>query len=86
MDIVQAEKFKEQLLTVIGNTGKVIVDASEVERITTPCIQLFIAADQELSSTGGKNGGGFKIIHASDITIQALKDIGLEKKYIEWSS
>lgn len=82
MDIIAAEKFKEQLLAAINDAGKVTINASDVDRITTPCIQLFLSADKELAN----NGGALKMINASDITISALKDIGLEKEYLRWSS
>jgi anti-anti-sigma regulatory factor len=82
MDIIMSEKFKEQLLTMIGKFGKITLDASDVDRITTPCIQLFIAADRELEN----NNESLKIVNASDVTIRALQDIGLGEKYTKWSS
>ena len=82
LDIVLAEELKRRLLDGIEKAGELILDASKVERITTPCIQLFIVADQELS----QDDKGLKIVNATDAVVSAFQDIGLEKMYQRWSS
>lgn len=82
LDIIVVEGLRSRLVEAIEETGKLTLDASLVERVTTPCIQLFIAADKELL----KNGEGLKIIQATDVMVSALKDIGLEDTYQEWSN
>ena len=82
LDIVLVEGLKGRLVEAIEKTGTLTLDASLVERVTTPCIQLLVAADQELS----KNGEGLKLIQATDVMVSTLKDIGLEDTYQKWSS
>lgn len=82
LDIVLVEGLRTRFVEAIEKTGNLTLDASLVERITTPCIQLLIAADQELS----KNGEGLKLIQATDVVVSALKDIGLEDTYQRWSN
>ena len=82
MDIMAAEEIKQLLLEAINNAANIVVDAAKVERLTTPCIQLLIAFDQELKNQNTT----FKITNASDAFINALEDVGLDEKYQEWSN
>ena len=82
LDIILVDGLRTRLVEAIEKTGKLALDGSKVERITTPCIQLFIAADQELS----QNGEGLKLLQASDAMVSALKDMGLEETYQRWSN
>tara|TARA_R110002096_G_scaffold420735_1_gene625960 strand:- start:567 stop:857 length:291 start_codon:yes stop_codon:yes gene_type:complete len=82
MDLITAGKLKAQLVEAADSYGKITIDGEKVDRILSPCIQLLVVADQEIS----KNNEGLKLINASDEMVEALKDIGLEKEYDKWSS
>ena len=81
LDLAYADKLKELLLTALAAGNDIWLDAGKVDRITTPCLQLFVAVARELS----ENGGSFKITQASEAVVTALKDIGLEEIYQKWS-
>ena len=82
LDIIAAADLKEKLVGLVDGPGKIAIDASKVERIMTPCIQLIIAAEIELS----KNQKELKLVDASDEFTNALIDSGLEKYYAKWSN
>ncbi|HCR86506.1 MAG TPA: hypothetical protein DIV86_07510 [Alphaproteobacteria bacterium] len=81
LDISYSEKLLNELLDfIIKSGGKVNIDASQVNRITTPCVQvilsMFLKCYQESVD--------LKIISASDNFRAAFVDLGLEdelKKY-----
>ncbi len=75
MTIETAEALCAELkqIPLIGKTG-LILDASEVEHITTPGLQLIVALEKTLST----QGGALSITNKKDWFIRALQDAGLE--------
>ncbi len=67
-----AGEFKHLLSS--SKIPNLILDASKVENITTAGLQLIVALEKTLSSSGG----AFSIKDGSDSFIGAFKDIGLE--------
>ena len=82
LDLSLADQLKEIFLTALAAGGDIRLDAGKVDRITTPCLQLFVAADRAVSENGGK----LKIVQASEAVVTALRDIGLEDMYQKWSA
>ncbi len=64
--------FKQLLSS--SKIPNLILDASKVENITTTGLQLIVALEKTLSSSGGT----FSIKDESDSFASAFKDIGLE--------
>lgn len=77
LDISAAADFYQNLQHWCGSSATVVLDASTIERITTPCIQILLSANNSLK----KSGGGLKIIGASDAFLAACRDLGLEKPF-----
>lgn len=67
-----AGEFKQLLSS--SKISNLIIDASKVENITTAGLQLIVALEKNLSSSGG----AFFIKDESDSFASAFKDIGLE--------
>ena len=54
LDISTAGMLKASLLGVTGDGGTVELDAEQVQRVTTPCLQVFVAATKSLHRNGGE--------------------------------
>lgn len=75
-DISQAEKLASQLFDYVKNSNeKVILNATSVARITTPCIQVIISFFVLCKEAGIV----FNISSPSDAFIEAFEDLGLNK-------
>jgi anti-anti-sigma regulatory factor len=74
MDIIASENLYKNLNKAISqNNGNILIDASKVERITTPCLQLIISAVKEL----GNSDRTISVSEASDKFIECTKILGL---------
>ena len=75
MTIETVEELAGELkqLAILEKTT-IKLDASEVERITTPGAQLIVALEKTLSSQGGM----LVIVARSEAFIHALREMGLE--------
>jgi anti-anti-sigma regulatory factor len=58
----------------------VVLDASAVERMSTPCLQILLAKARAVSA----QGGSFQIVAASPAFLTALTDIGVEPEFKNW--
>ncbi len=79
LDISAAEKLLEKFRELNTDT-KIILDASKVQRITTPCIQIILSAHKTIKN---KNGS-LEIKNASDACKDAFYDIGLADEFNGW--
>lgn len=81
LDIAFASKFVDQLGDVISRSSEeVVVDGSEVDRLTTPCVQILLCADAKLSI---ENGSLF-VKSPSDVMVQVFTDLGLLDQLNKW--
>jgi anti-anti-sigma regulatory factor len=62
------------------NCGAVLVDASAVDRVSTSCIQVLLAAARSADGAGTP----FKIANASAALRAALADLGLQAEFENW--
>ncbi len=76
LDLTEAKSLRD-LVAALQGEGAVILDASAVDRMSTPCAQVLLAA-------GRTPGGAFKIINASDVFRTALADLGLQPEFSKW--
>lgn len=76
--------ISEALLGHIKSKAKkpVIIDASAVESITTPCIQLLLSASKSLEAKKRQ----LHIINPTQPLEEACSMLGLHKEYNQWSS
>lgn len=79
-DFSQAEELKGAFETVVASTGDVDVDAQNVEFISTPCLQIIIAAATSIQRTGRK----FQISNASPAFHDAVNELGLDGLFSQW--
>lgn len=68
-------------LSHASHAQKLVIHADKVERITTPAIQLLLAAEKSLSVTHG-----ILVVHSpSEVFKKALIDLGLGSQLKKWS-
>ena len=75
LDLTAAAALKKQLLGAVEQGALVHVDASSVERITTPCAQVLVAAARSLSN----QGGGLVVKSPSEPFVSAFSELGLNE-------
>ena len=76
LDIIGAERLHEDLKKAVVEADIVVLQASHVQRVTTPCFQLMLAAAKALAAKGGE-----LVIEApSDAFSAAMGDLGLTKE------
>lgn len=60
--------------------GKIVIDASSVDRLSTPCVQVLIGALQDME----QNGIPFVLKSPSDAFVSAFDDLGLFSYLMKW--
>ena len=81
LDIVVAGKFKNDLMQAANQDKDVKLNAGEVSRITTPCVQVIIALAKMFKESGRK----LLIDKPSDTFCAAFADLGLAYELENWS-
>lgn len=78
MDLNVAEDLRLEFLDCLAKDKKIKVMAGDVERITTPCLQVLFA----MKSKTTQQEIDFLIPEMSDAFQKALKDVGLDDQFI----
>ena len=79
LDITKAQELRGHMVDRL-NGGAVVVDASAVDRVSTPCIQVLLAA----ARSADRAGTSFRIANASEALRAALIDLGLQAEFGNW--
>ena len=79
LDITKAQELHGHMVDRL-NVGPVVVDASAVDRVSTPCIQVLLAAARSADGAGTS----FRIADASEALRAALVDLGLQAEFKNW--
>ncbi len=79
LDLPAAQPLRDRLAQSIGG-GAVEVDAATVERMSTPCAQVLLAAARAADAASTT----FKIVNCSDAFRMALADLGLAAEFAKW--
>lgn len=82
LTITAAPDLKNLLLNMLDTSSGLNIDAKNVERITTPCVQILIAAANMCAA----DGKSFKLISPSPAFSDALTMLGLSSYLQSWSS
>ena len=82
LGLSDAVSLRDSLLSVMVKGNDLSLDASGVERISTPCIQVIFAAALGVEAAGGQ----FHIASPSQIVIDAFCDLGMAIPFKRWSS
>ncbi len=80
LDISEANSLRDKLIHSIEGADEITIDATGVERITSPCIQVLLAAAHHLH----KRRGHFHLLPSQPIR-ETMCLLGLEKTLSEWS-
>lgn len=79
LDLTAARDLRERLTAMLSGNG-VVLDMSAVERLSTPCIQVLLAAGRGAEAAKVS----FQIVDASDAFRAAVADLGLETQFCNW--
>lgn len=79
LDLTQAKPLLEILMAQSGDRPRTL-DASAVERMSTPCAQILLAAGR----AADRDGHTIRIAGASDVFRTALADLGLTSEFKNW--
>ncbi len=80
MDMRAAEPLKATLLEALAGQQPLSIKADAVDRMSTPCIQVLIAAATAMQRTEMP----FKLTGPSDAFIDAFNDLGLFPVLKQW--
>ena len=81
MDLSMAAALKSDILEVIDAANGMGVDAAEVESLTTPCVQVLVAAGLAME----QRDQDFFIDNATPAVRAAFVDLGLGSNFERWS-
>ncbi|CCD97514.1 STAS domain-containing protein [Bradyrhizobium sp. STM 3809] len=79
LDLTQAGKLRDEMIQ-LANAGDVLLDASGVERMSTPCVQILLAAGRGAQAASRS----FRIVQASELFRTAIADLGLRNEFENW--
>ncbi len=80
LDLGNAQDWKERLIAALTLNPVLKLDGSETTNVTTPGIQLLLAAAQSAKAKGGK----IVLMNPSSALEAAFDDLGLTHKLSEW--
>ncbi len=81
LDILVAAELREYLRESVIVGGRLEIDAGAVERMSTPCIQVLVAATRALAEKGIE----FVILRPTEAFMGALFELGLFTVVAEWN-
>jgi anti-anti-sigma regulatory factor len=79
LDLTEAQSLRDTMAARLSD-GPLVLDASAVERMSTPCAQVLLAAGRAADIAGSS----FRIIDASEVFRTALADLGLQAEFNNW--
>jgi anti-anti-sigma factor len=81
LDLATAQLLKDAILEHIRSNEVIKLDGSDVKRITTPCVQVLLAANRMVSAEGGE----FFLSNPSEAITATFADLGLQSELNKWS-
>lgn len=82
LDIRAATALRDGLQKALKRGRPVIVDAAQVDRLSTPCIQVLLAAGRD----AGTGSCRMMLAQASDPFVAAFSDLGLFADLMSWQA
>lgn len=80
MDISAAEGIKNLFLGSLSGEGDIVIDASKVEKFTSPAIQLLVALEKSLEGVERN----IVINNPSETFQNSCKILGITEQYNKW--
>lgn len=82
LDIRCAAQLRDGLVKAVGRGKPVVIDAGQVERMTTPCVQVLLSAGKTVEACGSR----ISLAQASDGFVAAFSDLGLFGSLMSWQA
>ncbi|CAL75692.1 conserved hypothetical protein; putative anti-sigma factor antagonist [Bradyrhizobium sp. ORS 278] len=79
LDLTQATQLRDEMIRLAA-AGDVLLDAAGVERMSTPCVQILLAAAHGARAANKS----FKITQPSELFRTAIADLGLRHEFENW--
>ncbi|MDF3809596.1 MULTISPECIES: STAS domain-containing protein [Rhodopseudomonas] len=79
LDLPQANGLRDDLIQLLAQ-GAVVLDAAAVERMSTPSVQVLLAAGRAADAAGSE----LQIVNASEAFRAAIDDLGLRAEFKNW--
>ncbi|PDT88762.1 anti-anti-sigma factor [Bradyrhizobium sp. Y36] len=79
LDLTAARKLQDEIRSRLAS-GAVVLDAGAVDRLSTPCVQVLLAAGRAAASADVS----FRIANASGAFSAAVVELGLETQFRNW--
>jgi anti-anti-sigma regulatory factor len=73
LDLLAATPLREVLRAQLENDSAIVLDGSKVERVSTACLQVLLAA----ALAARRRGGSFQLNAPSPALFNAVTDLGL---------
>lgn len=81
LDMLAAEGLREALKESLVLGGRLEIDAGQVERLSTPCIQVLVAGSRALTDSGN----GLVVDQPTDVFLNGFYDLGLALVLADWT-
>jgi len=81
LDLLAAEGLREAIRETAVLGGRLEIDAAQVERMSTPCIQVLVAGGRALNAAGVVP----LIDQPSDAFMNGFYDLGLALELADWT-
>jgi chemotaxis protein CheX len=82
LDIRAAEPLREALRKAVKRGKPILIDAGQVARLSTPCIQILLSAGKDAGDTATR----MTLAQASDAFVAAFSDLGLFASLMSWQA
>ena len=82
LDIAALAALKEELVNAASSSGSLRIDGAAVERVSTPAVQLLLAAARAIEA----DGRTIRLESPSQTLSAAFQDLGLEQEFRKWSA
>src|SRR5262249_61613596 len=82
LDIRAAAPLRDGRQKALKRGKPVVLDAAQVDRLSTPCIQVLLAAGKSAEAGGGR----VILAQASDAFVTAFSDLGLFAALMSWQA
>ncbi|MFC3050818.1 STAS domain-containing protein [Kordiimonas pumila] len=80
LDLLAAQGLKDKLLEFFDLEGDLLIEGSDVERISTPCIEVLVAAQKAFKNAER----AFQIKNPSEYLSEAFETLGLGTDLDQW--
>jgi chemotaxis protein CheX len=82
LDMAVADLLLSCAKECVQKASHVEIDGQDVERLSTPCVQVLLAAAKAMADKGGR----FLVKNVSSGFERGMKDLGLEEYLLNWST